>query len=86
MEEVDHEEVLLVVLLHSLAVIIRINLELHQVFSEPIILQQMVVHQLSHVMVVEQVDIEVVYQISRVVITMVLVDSDILHQMDLSSL
>lgn len=82
----DHEEVLLVVLLHSLAVIIRINLELHQVFSEPIILQQMVVHQLSHVMVVEQVDIEVVYQISRVVITMVLVDSDILHQMDLSSL
>lgn len=81
-----HEEVLLVVLLHSLAVIIRINLELHQVFSEPIILQQMVVHQLSHVMVVEQVDIEVVYQISRVVITMVLVDSDILHQMDLSSL
>lgn len=82
----DHEEVLLVVLLHSLAVIIRINLELHQVFSEPIILQQMVVHQLSHVMVVERVDIEEVYQISRVVITMVLVDSDILHQMDLSSL
>ncbi len=82
----DHEEVLLVVLLHSLAVIIRINLELHQVFSEPIILQQMVAHQLSHVMVVERVDIEEVYQISRVVITMVLVDSDILHQMDLSSL
>lgn len=82
----DHEEVLLVVLLPSSVVIIRINLELHQVFSEPIILQQMVAHQLSHVMVVEQVDIEVVYQISRVVITMVLVDSDILHQMDLSSL
>lgn len=82
----DHEEVLLVVLLPSSVVIIRINLELHQVFSEPIILQQMVVHQLSHVMVVEQVNIEVVYQISRVVITMVLVDSDILHQMDLSSL
>lgn len=82
----DHEEVLLVVLLPSSVVIIRINLELHQVFSEPIILQQMVVHQLSHVMVVERVDIEEVYQISRVVITMVLVDSDILHQMDLSSL
>lgn len=82
----DHEEVLLVVLLPSSVVIIRINLELHQVFSEPIILQQMVAHQLSHVMVVERVDIEEVYQISRVVITMVLVDSDILHQMDLSSL
>lgn len=82
----DHEEVLLVVLLPSSVVIIRINLELHQVFSEPIILQQMVAHQLSHVIVVQRVDIEEVYQISRVVITMVLVDSDILHQMDLSSL
>lgn len=82
----DHEEILLVVLLPSSVVIIRINLELHQVFSEPIILQQMLAHQLSHVMMVERVDIEEVYQISRVVITMVLVDSDILHQMDLSSL
>lgn len=62
-------------------VIIKIFLELHQVFREQIILRLVEEHRLSHVMVEAPEDTEVVYQILQVVIIMVLVELVIVNQM-----